>query len=300
MGDGSVVGEAVRVLDAAGLRASVLVQDLGTGRELAIEPDVPYPLASVVKLPLLVAVLERAAAGTIDLSAVVTLGSSERTPGPTGLSQFAHSASVAVEDLLYLATCLSDDTAADALFALCPPGEVNATLRALGITDVTLRHPIHELHRTLASRLGPDELHLALSLAIRSTTEGRGHLVPQLDVTQANAGTARGLVRLLREVWTGQRLDRATVERTRALLARNVLRNRLAPDLESDASTWSSKTGTFLHLRHEVGVLEHHDGSAFAIAVLSESTVPARIQPAAEQALGFAARALHDELRSRR
>ena len=94
-------------------------------------------------------------------------------------------------------------------------------------------------------------------------------------------------------------MERA-VERTRALLARNVLRNRLAPDLESDASTWSSKTGTFLHLRHEVGVLEHHDGSTFAIAVLSESTVPARIQPAAEQALGFAARTLHDELRSRR
>lgn len=300
MGDGSVVRDAVRVLEAAGLRASVLVQDLGTGRELAIEPDVPYPLASVVKLPLAIAVLERAAAGKVDLSMVVTLDGPERTPGPTGLSQFAHPASVAVEDLLYLATCLSDDTAADALFALCPPDAVTGMLRTLGITDVTLRHPIHELHRTLASRLGPGELHLALSLAIRSTTEGRGHLVPQLDVTQANAGTARGLVRLLQEVWTGQRLARTTVERTRALLARNVLRNRLAPDLESDVSTWSSKTGTFLHLRHEIGVLEHPDGATFAIAVLSESTVPARIQPAAEQALGFVARSLHDELRSHR
>lgn len=300
MGDGTVAREARRLLDAAGLRASVLVHDLGTGAEIAIEPDVPYPLASVVKLPLAVAVLERAAAGTIDLRTVVRLGDDERTPGPTGLSQFTHPVSVALEDLLYLATCVSDDTAADALFARCPPREVNVTLRSLGISDITVRHPIHELHRTLASRLGPDEMHLALSLAIRSATEGRGHLVPQLDVTQANVGTARGLVRLLREVWSGRRLAHSTVEATRSLLARNVLRNRLAPDLESDTSRWSSKTGTFLHLRHEVGVLEHQDGSAFAISVLSESSVPARIQPAAEQALGLAARLLHDELRSRR
>ncbi|MEK8226392.1 serine hydrolase [Oerskovia sp. M15] len=51
------------MLADAGLRASVLVRDLRSGRELGIEPDVPYPLASVVKLPLVVAVLERAAVG---------------------------------------------------------------------------------------------------------------------------------------------------------------------------------------------------------------------------------------------
>ncbi|MEK8226391.1 serine hydrolase [Oerskovia sp. M15] len=169
---------------------------------------------------------------------------SERTPGPTGLSQFRRAASVAVEDLLYLAMAVSDDAAADALFALCPPTEVNATLRSLGIADITLRHPIHELHRTLAS--GSARTRCTSRSRWPSGRRPRARAPrPQLDVTQANAGTARGLVRLLREVWTGQVLERSTVETTRALLAKNLLRNRLAPDLESDASTWSSKTGTF-------------------------------------------------------
>ena len=40
--------------------------------------------------------------------------------------------------------------------------------------------------------------------------------------------------------------------------------------------TWSSKTGTLLHLRHEIGVVDHADGQSIAVAVLSESSDPAR------------------------
>jgi beta-lactamase class A len=54
-----------------------------------------------------------------------------------------------------------------------------------------------------------------------------------------------------------------------------------------------------LNLRHEVGVVEHDDGSAFAVAALTESRVPAAIQPAAEAVMGQVARALHDQLRDR-
>lgn len=55
-------------------------------------------------------------------------------------------------------------------------------------------------------------------------------------------------------------------ERVRDLLANNLLRHRLTPDFASDAARWSSKTGTLLNLRHEVGVVEHADGQAFAVA----------------------------------
>ncbi len=48
--------------------------------------------------------------------------------------------------------------------------------------------------------------------------------------------------------------------RVRELMGDNLLRQRLAPDFSSDASRWSSKTGTLLNLRHEVGVVEHATG----------------------------------------
>ncbi|MET4159362.1 serine hydrolase [Agromyces sp. PvR057] len=297
--DRAVLRDAEQALEDAGLTASITVRDLGSGRELSIDPDAAYPLASVVKLPLALAVLRAADAGAIDLAEPVPLDPAGRTPGLTGLCRFEHPSRVAVEDLLYLAICVSDDTAADALFERCPPAEVTALLRELGIAQVTVRHSIQDLHETLASRLEPDELPQALALAIQASTRGGGHLIPQLDVTHANAGTSRATVDLLERLWTDPGLanEHAQIKR---LLGMNLMRHRLAPDLESDDAAWYSKTGTFLHLRHEVGVLEHADGARIAIAVLSESSVPARVQPGAEQALGHAARLLHDQVRASR
>ncbi|KQM83682.1 serine hydrolase [Agromyces sp. Leaf222] len=297
--DRLVLRDAAQALDDAGLTASITVRDLGTGRELSIDPDAAYPLASVVKLPLALAVLRAAREGALDLAEPVQLDPAGRTPGLTGLCRFEHPSTVAVEDLLSLAICVSDDTAADALFERCPPAEVTSLLRELGIAEITVRHSIQDLHETLASRLAPDEMPQALALAIQASTRGGGHLIPQLDVTHANAGTSRAIVDLLARIWTDPALA-SEREPLRRLLGMNLMRHRLAPDLESDDAEWFSKTGTFLHLRHEVGVLEHADGGVFAIAVLSESSVPARRQPGAEQALGFAARLLHDQVRATR
>ncbi|WP_199539011.1 serine hydrolase [Desertihabitans brevis] len=283
-------------LAAAGLTAGICVRDLRTGRELALDADRQLPLASVVKVPLAAAVLLRAEApaAPFALSDSLTVTEEDRTPGPSGLSRFRHRAEIAVEDLLYLALGLSDNTATDLLFRLVPPATVTEELRRRGHVDVTVRHPIQALHDSLLTRLGADQEHLALALAARAATGEGGSLVPQLDVSQANSGSARGLVGLLADIWSS---TGAWAERLRALMGTNLLRQRLAPDLESDAARWSSKTGTFLTLRHEAGVLEHDDGQRFAIAVLSESRVAATVQPAAEAALGAAARRLHDVLR---
>lgn len=48
----------------------------------------------------------------------------------------------------------------------------------------------------------------------------------------------------------------------------------------------------------KVGVVEHDDGGLFAVAALTESAVPAAIQPAAEALMAHVARALHDYLRA--
>ena len=75
------------------------------------------------------------------------------------------------------------------------------------------------------------------------------------------------------------------------------MKHRLAPDFATGAARWASKTGTFLNLRHEVGVVEHIDGTRFAVAALTESRVPIATQPVAEQTLGHIARTLHDTIR---
>jgi len=293
-----VLGAAREALDEAGLRGSFLVRDLDSGDELGIDPDLEFPVASLVKVPLALATLERIDRGELDAATpIVVAPGRATTAGPTGLSRFRHPATVALDDLLYLSTSLSDETAADALFTLTPPTAVAAELRRLGFEGIAVRHRTAALIDTPAEKLPPDQLHLAHSIAITAATAGHGHPLPQLDVTRANSGSARAFVELLQGLWRPSAIRPAPAARVRELMAANLIRQRLTPDFSSDASRWSSKTGTLLNLRHEVGVVEHADGQTFAVAALTESRVAAGSQPGAEAVMARVARNLRDQLR---
>lgn len=298
MSEDRLLRELRATLRDGGLRGSFLVRDLATGDELGIDPDLEFPIASLVKIPLAIATLERVRRGELDPARQIEVAPGRvAAPGPTGLSRFRHPARMAVDDLLYLGVSISDSTSADALFALTPPAEVARILDELGLDGVFVRHSMGDLEDTPVDRLHPADAHLAHSLAIGASTSGRGHPVWQLDIARANTGTARAFTELLQALWTPSAIDPGIASRVRELMGANLLRQRLAPDFSSDATVWSSKTGTLLNLRHETGVVEHADGQAFAVTALTESQVPAGRQPEAEALMGQVARALRDQLR---
>ncbi|MFD5505680.1 serine hydrolase [Streptomyces sp. NPDC127061] len=296
----TLLSEMRRQLHEGGLRGCLLVRDLDTGEEVGIAPDTQLPSASLVKVPLALATAERIRRGELDGATTIDVRPGRTaTPGPTGLSRFRHPVRIAIDDLLYMSTCVSDGVAADVLFGLTPPAQVTDMLREFGLRGITVRHSLDELSDTPLERFDASQAHLALSLAIDAGTGGRGHRVPQLDTTRASSGSARAYVELLQALWTPSVIHPEVAERVRALMAHNLIRHRLAPDFTSDASTWSSKTGTLLNLRHEIGVVEHSDGRSFAIAALTESLVPASAQPGADALMAQVARTLRDHLRQR-
>jgi beta-lactamase class A len=150
------------------------------------------------------------------------------------------------------------------LFDLVRPQGVDRVLRAAGINGIAVRHRMEEL-----------------------------------TGTHANTGSPRAFADLFEALWAPARFPSGVAAQARALLGENLLRHRLAPDFSSDASRWSSKTGTLLNLRHEAGVVAHDEGGTFAVAALTESRVPAAIQPVAEAVMSQVARELHDQLRNR-
>lgn len=286
-------------LQSGGLSGGFVVRDLSTGDELAIDADTERPIASLVKIPLGIVTLERVRRGELAADQAVTVAPGRvSTPGPTGISRFRHPATVALEDLVYLSVAVSDGSASDALFALTPPARVAELFAELGRPGLVIRHDAGELSRTLAEQLAPTDAHLAHRLAIAGRTSGGGNTVARLGASDATRASARELADWLEDLWR-PRLPGSVASRMRDMMAANVHRTRLAPEFVSDASTWWSKTGTLLNLRHEAGVVEHADGSAFAVVALTESNVAAAQQPAAEALMGRVARELHDELRRR-
>ncbi|MGW0711892.1 serine hydrolase [Streptomyces sp. NPDC002643] len=197
-----MLGELRQALRDGGLEGSFLVRDLATGEELGIDPDMEFPCASLVKVPLALATLERVRRGELDGATPIEVAPGRiTTPGPTGISRFRHPARVAVDDLLYLSTCISDNIAADTLFSLTPPAQVGAIMEEFGVRGLAVRHTMHELVDTPVERFDAAEVHLAHALAIDAGTPGRGHRVPQLDNSRANTGTARAFVDLLQAIW---------------------------------------------------------------------------------------------------
>lgn len=297
MPDQRLLAEVRAGLESAGLRASIVVRDIDSGREVALDGDVQTPAASLAKVPIALSVLLRVADGRLDGGMPVTVPPGDPAEGTPGTGRFRHPSTIAVDDLVSLALTISDNGAADALLAIVPAAEVMADLDALGLRGIAVRHPFAELSDTPLERFEPGEAHLAHTLAIRGSTPAHGHPVRQLDVARTNTVTARGFADLLEAVWRERGIPAAVSTRLREHLHGNAIRHRLAPDLASDDARWASKTGTILNLRHEAGVLERADGTRYAIVALSASSVPASVQPAAEAALGAAARALYEGLR---
>jgi beta-lactamase class A len=298
MSEQSVLRELREELAAGGLEGSFLARDLDTGRQTGIDVDRVRPIASIVKIPLAIATLERIRIGELDGTTLIRVEpATPPAPSFAGLGRLRHPVAVAVEDLLYFSCSLSDNIAADLLFDLTPPPEVAAWMRRLDLGGIAVRHRMHDLIETPIERFGQTEVHLAHALAIGAATPGSGHAVRQLDVSQANAASASALVALLEALWKPSHVAPEVATHVRGLMRGNVVRHRLAPDFSSDQSVWSSKTGTLMNLRHEAGVVEYRDGGRFAVVALTESHVPAAVQPQADALMAHVARTLVDLLR---
>ncbi|MGW7522351.1 serine hydrolase [Streptomyces sp. NPDC054783] len=290
------VAEAIAADWAAlGVRGSFLARHLGTGEQLGFDADELMPLASVVKVPLALVVLDRIASGELDPAHPVTVDPAQSSVGPTGLAAFRHPASVAVGDLLLMTLSVSDNAAADTLLDLVPVADVDERLRAWGCGEIRMRHRLNHMYECAAGAAGND-FSLALELALRDERAGR-HAIKTLDPAYANAGSAATLVELLRRVWCDEVSTPTATAELRRLMGLQVFTHRLASELRADSLRWSGKTGTFLHLRHEIGVVEAESGDRVAMAALTRADRCAGLAPDVDLAIGVAGRAAFEALR---
>ncbi|RZS36380.1 beta-lactamase class A [Herbihabitans rhizosphaerae] len=278
-----------------GATGHLLARNIDTGAELGFDVDVPVPLASVVKVPLALVVLDRIAAGMLDGAMPVTVDPATKSIGPTGVGAFRHPVTLAVGDLIHQAVTVSDNASADALFDLLGVSEVDERLRDWGCPGIRVRHRVQRMYDSVAGVAGMDS-DLALELALRDDAAGQ-HSIETLDSAHGNVGTATALVELLRRIWLDEISRPSATAELRRLMALQVFTHRFASDLRTDTVRVSGKTGTFLHLRHEIGVVSADSGDRVAIAALTRSHRRAAIAHDIDLAIGAAARAAFEALR---
>lgn len=264
------------------------VLDIDSGAEISLRGNDVCFSASVGKVPVLVALMQAVAAGTLKLEEQIDMPAGDRTGGPAGLSAMAYPARLALGDIAQLMMSVSDNHATDVVLQRVPPGQVTAAMRDLGLTVTTLETTIKEFYARVVA----------------------GDIDPRPEVAHWRTTPAE-MCRLLQAIWRDEAAPAAQCERMRALMRSCATSNGLDGGLPLDVQMTSGrKTGTLIGIegegekrtvmlmRNEVGVVEFPDGRRYAVAVFTHAEgADLRIRDAAaSRTLGTAVRMAIDGL----
>ncbi len=261
-------------------RCGIVAKRLGNGTIARVNPDVPLPLLSVVKLPTAIVVLDGIDRGRWSLSTPVTLLAGDMHPrGELGDRYPRGGGPVSLHRLLKLMITRSDNSAADALMRLV--GGPSA------VTEWLERHSIHDLRVDRSERaLGNDWYGLAPGAdtmgSAEDIREARAQVDPAVHDSAARAmlldprdtGTAEACVHLLEQLWRGNLLSSSMTDTLKSLLARCETGEDRLPGLLPKGTPVARKTGTggtsagVTVAINDVGVMRLPNGDDVAIAVL--------------------------------
>ena len=192
-----------------------------SGRELFCErADEPFPSASVIKLPLVMALYADAAEGRVDLEERLPVG--ERIDGSGVLRHLRDVDPFSLRDLAMLAIIVSDNTATNRLIERFGIDRVNERMRGWGCQRSRLARRMFDFE---AAKRGDE-----------------------------NVMTARDTAALLLRLVRGECVDRATSDAVVALLAQCQDRTMLRRYLPYGAKV-AHKTGTLDESRNDAAIV---------------------------------------------
>jgi beta-lactamase class A len=263
--------EIGRIAASAGGPVGAAIRVLETGEHLELNGARPFPMQSVYKLPIAMAVLQKVDSGRVRLDQGIRVEKADLTP-PSMYSPLRErypegGVEIPVRELLRAAIVQSDGLACDLLLKVAPPAEVTRFLRSLGVAGMTVA--------TSEKAMGLDE-----------------------QVQYRNSATPEAAVALLSLLHEGRRLSAASRELLLADLTAVETGPRRLKGKLPEGTPVAHKTGSSGMVRglaratNDIGLITLPDGRHLAVAVfVKDSRAP---ESAREGAIAGIARAAWD------
>jgi beta-lactamase class A len=239
------------------------VTRLADGRRIGIREDELFPLGSVVKVPILIALYEEIRAGHIDAAERVVYRTAERVPGSGVLQDLDDGLALTVHDLATLMIAISDNTAADLLLARLGKPRVERAMADIGCASFRVPFSIRELFEELTDAPGADYETLKERLRVSAGSGGRA-VIAERTVR----ATARDICRIFEGLESGTILDVPSRAAVLDILERTEATTRI-PALLPKGTVIAHKTGTFRGARCDAGLVYAPHGP-YAIALMSK------------------------------
>ncbi len=127
---------------------AVYVKNLKTGEEIALDADSIYETFSVIKVPIMAAVLRQAEAGKFSLNDRITLRAADQRLPSGVLYTMQPGLNPTIRDLITLMIIISDNAATDLLADKVGRANVTSYMHELGLKDTSIRFSDLDWDRT--------------------------------------------------------------------------------------------------------------------------------------------------------
>ncbi|MCS0603455.1 class A beta-lactamase-related serine hydrolase [Streptomyces sp. LP11] len=282
------------VFDAAGVAGFLHARDIDTGREVGFRPDEPVIVASIRKLPVAVAYARQAASGALDRAARHTVTAANREGGGIGTDSFLHDVTLSTRDLAFFMLSLSDNAATDKLMEILGTDLVRTVARELGCPRVPVGR-YRDLWDPVWEELGLD-LDGDLDAQLDAVDEDRIRNLAMLDPARSASSTPREITTALTAIWQDRAGPAEACAEVRDLMGHQLSQHRLVSGFGDEVRV-AAKNGALWGVRNEAAVVEYPDGGRYAVAVFLRTRTLTGRDPAADDAIGRAARTAVDRLR---
>jgi beta-lactamase class A len=285
---------------ASGLKGilGVSVKHLGTGESASLNGDALFPTASVFKVPVIVEFYRQVEKGKLSLDQRVTLREVDKVPGSGILKELSEGLEVSLRDLLSLMMIVSDNTATDLVAGMVGFGNVNRTMRRLGLTKTSVTRSCRDLLFDLVGINGLPRDEMTLSLYEEAQEAGKGAPSWSLGTENSDVTTPDEMNTLIELIAGGRAASRGSCDSILGVMAKcQTGPARIPKYLPLREVRLERKTGSLPGIRNDVGVVTvKATGERYALSCF---TMGAEDVYAAEEAIAQVSLNVYNHFRGR-
>ena len=132
--------------------AGCSVKSMVDGNSLSVNGDVEFPIASTMKIPILLQLLMRDENGELDINELVDITPEMIYPGSGVISYLEGPVKLSILDIAILMIIVSDNTSTNLCIDYAGIEETNDMLRSLGVDNITLRRKMQDTEAVIANK----------------------------------------------------------------------------------------------------------------------------------------------------
>ena len=265
----SLKAEIQNIAAAAGMEVGVAVWHIESDVRLDVNGDVPFPMASTFKIPILAYAGHHLPLGEFYLEGRLRLNDAQKSLGSGILPYFENELRPTVRDLLTLMIIISDNTATDMMLEFFGgPAVIEEFMHQIGLTGIYFKLNCKDLLRHLfpaeVAQLPLEEL-----IAWSRHNDIRRDSLAFSRGADNNVSTANEMNRLLHMMYTKAIFEDEAHGLAFDILLKQQFNVRLSRFLPLGTKV-AHKTGTIGGIRNDSGVIYIDDANHVIVTVFTE------------------------------